>query len=195
MEVCFPINDLMYRDVLYGLTECIGLDVIQAKDCFIYMKARFLGNCGCRYPFESLSGIPLQPLYFTEKYLDVKKVLVETFFGPPRGGVYSPSVQSTLYQMAKTVLNRSLSLPPSPPSLSFSLSYTHMHAHPFTDEHLISWASFDIDSWFSFCRFPDILSIQLKMPNLHFLPVNISSKDNPAIVKVELLSTNTCVAV
>ena len=129
MEVCFPINDLMYRDVIYGLTECIGLDVIQGKDCFIYMKARFLGNCGCRYPFESLSGIPLQPLYFTEKYLDVKKVLAETFFGPPRGGVYSPSVQSTLYQMAKNVLNRSLSLSPSlsPFSLSLSLSYTHTH--------------------------------------------------------------------
>ena len=129
MEVCFPINDLMYRGVIYGLTECIGLDVIQGKDCFIYMKARFLGNCGCRYPFESLSGIPLQPLYFTEKYLDVKKVLAETFFGPPRGGVYSPSVQSTLYQMAKNVLNRSLSLSPSlsPFSLSLSLSYTHTH--------------------------------------------------------------------
>ena len=119
----------MYRGVIYGLTECIGLDVIQGKDCFIYMKARFLGNCGCRYPFESLSGIPLQPLYFTEKYLDVKKVLAETFFGPPRGGVYSPSVQSTLYQMAKNVLNRSLSLSPSlsPFSLSLSLSYTHTH--------------------------------------------------------------------
>ena len=138
MEVCFPINDLMYRGVIYGLTECIGLDVIQGKDCFIYMKARFLGNCGCRYPFESLSGIPLQPLYFTEKYLDVKKVLAETFFGPPRGGVYSPSVQSTLYQMAKNVLNRSLSLslplplPPSPPSLSLSLSLTLTHTHACT---------------------------------------------------------------
>ncbi|RVW70603.1 Uricase-2 [Vitis vinifera] len=99
-----------------------------------------------RYPFESLSGIPLQPLYFTEKYLDVKKVLAETFFGPPRGGVYSPSVQSTLYQMAKTVLN----------------------------------------------RFPDISSIQLKMPNLHFLPVNISSKDNPAIVKVLQMADLGC---
>ncbi|PKI43018.1 hypothetical protein CRG98_036596 [Punica granatum] len=32
-------------------------------------------------------------------------------------------------------------------------------------------------------RFPDISAVQLKMPNLHFLPVNISSKDNPAIVK------------
>ncbi|VFQ62869.1 unnamed protein product [Cuscuta campestris] len=32
-------------------------------------------------------------------------------------------------------------------------------------------------------RFQDIESIHLKMPNLHFLPVNLSSKDNPAIVK------------
>ncbi|KAK9282935.1 hypothetical protein L1049_011160 [Liquidambar formosana] len=90
-----------------------------------------------RYPFESLSSVPPKPLYFTERYLDVKKVLVDTFFGPPKEGVYSPSVQSTLYHMAKAVLG----------------------------------------------RFPDILSIRLKMPNLHFLPVNLSSKDNPAIVK------------
>ena len=89
----------------------------------------------------------------------------------------------------------SLSLPLPLLSLSLSLlhSHTHVHAHPFTDANLISWSSFDIDSWFSFCRFPDISSIQLKMPNLHFLPVNISSKDNPAIVKVEWLSANTLV--
>uniref|UniRef100_A0A5B7BQX0 Uricase n=1 Tax=Davidia involucrata TaxID=16924 RepID=A0A5B7BQX0_DAVIN len=92
-----------------------------------------------RYPYESLSSIPMKPLYFIERYLDVKKVLVDTFFGPPKDGVYSPSVQSTLYQMAKAVLG----------------------------------------------RFHDISSIQLKMPNLHFLPVNISSKGSPAIVKFE----------
>ncbi|XP_075083735.1 uricase-2 isozyme 1-like isoform X1 [Nicotiana tabacum] len=34
-------------------------------------------------------------------------------------------------------------------------------------------------------RFPDISFIQLKMPNLHFLPVNLSSKDNPVIVKFD----------
>lgn len=90
-----------------------------------------------RYSFESIGNIPSKPLYFTEKYLDVKKVLVDTFFGPPSVGVYSPSVQRTLYQMANAVLT----------------------------------------------RFPDIVSIELKMPNLHFLPVNLSSKDNPAIVK------------
>jgi hypothetical protein len=33
-------------------------------------------------------------------------------------------------------------------------------------------------------RFPDIASIQLRMPNLHFLPVNLSGKDNPGLVKV-----------
>ncbi|WVY96213.1 hypothetical protein V8G54_028364 [Vigna mungo] len=55
-------------------------------------------------------------------------------------GVYSPSVQNTLYLMAKATLN----------------------------------------------RFPDIAYVHLKMPNLHFLPVNISNKDGP-IVKVLIL--------
>ncbi|KAF7811460.1 uricase-2 isozyme 2 [Senna tora] len=88
-----------------------------------------------RYSYESVHSIPQKPLYFSEKYLNVKKVLVDTFFGPPKVGVYSPSVQSTLYQMAKATLG----------------------------------------------RFPDISSIQLKMPNLHFLPVNLSSKDNQIV--------------
>ncbi|KAE8037976.1 hypothetical protein FH972_010524 [Carpinus fangiana] len=32
-------------------------------------------------------------------------------------------------------------------------------------------------------RFLDISSIQLKMPNIHFLPVNLKNKDNQTIVK------------
>ncbi|KAI3705267.1 hypothetical protein L1987_75502 [Smallanthus sonchifolius] len=92
-----------------------------------------------RYHFESLSSISNQPLQFSEKYLRVKKVLIDTFFGPPKQGVYSPSVQATLYYMAQAVLG----------------------------------------------RFPDISSINLKMPNIHFLPVNLSSKVNPVIVKFE----------
>ncbi|KAK6135979.1 hypothetical protein DH2020_030251 [Rehmannia glutinosa] len=56
-----------------------------------------------RYPFETLASIPAEQLYFMEKYMDVKKVLIDTFFGPTDGGVYSPSVQSTLYHMAKAV--------------------------------------------------------------------------------------------
>ncbi|KAM7262935.1 hypothetical protein ACFE04_000618 [Oxalis oulophora] len=88
-----------------------------------------------RYSYESINGIPRKPGYFTERYFDVKKVLAETFFGPPKEGVYSASVQSTLFQMAKAVLS----------------------------------------------RFLDIESVKLKMPNIHFLPVNISSKDNQIV--------------
>ncbi|KAF5729393.1 uricase-2 isozyme 1 [Tripterygium wilfordii] len=91
-----------------------------------------------RYSYDYVSSIPKKPLYFMEQYMDVKKVLANTFFGPPTSGVYSPSVQSTLYDMARAVLS----------------------------------------------RFPDISAIRLKMPNLHFLPVNLSSKDN-VIVKFD----------
>ncbi|KAL2326625.1 hypothetical protein Fmac_025683 [Flemingia macrophylla] len=88
-----------------------------------------------RYSYESLYSVPQRPLYFTDKYLEVKKVLADTFFGPPNVGVYSPSVQNTLYLMAKATLN----------------------------------------------RFPDIAYVHLKMPNLHFIPVNISNKDGPIV--------------
>ncbi|KEH41310.1 uricase/urate oxidase/nodulin 35, putative [Medicago truncatula] len=63
-----------------------------------------------RYSYESLYSVPKKPLYFTEKYLDVKRVLLDTFFGSPKEGVYSPSVQATLYQMAKAALNRFVSI-------------------------------------------------------------------------------------
>ncbi|XP_022983819.1 uricase-2 isozyme 2-like [Cucurbita maxima] len=92
-----------------------------------------------RYSFDSLYSIPKKQFYFTETYLDVKKLLADTFFGPPKEGVYSPSVQYTLHEMAKNVLSRF---------------------------HVIS-------------------SVRLKMPNLHFLPANISTKDNRSIVKFE----------
>ncbi|CAI8601987.1 unnamed protein product [Vicia faba] len=88
-----------------------------------------------RYSYESVYDVPQEPFYFTDKYLAVKRVLLDTFFGPPKEGVYSPSVQSTLYQMANATLN----------------------------------------------RFPDIASIQLKMPNIHFLPVNLSNKDGQIV--------------
>ncbi|KAI5394664.1 Uricase-2 isozyme 1 [Lathyrus oleraceus] len=88
-----------------------------------------------RYSYESVYSVPQKPLYFTDKYLAVKRVLLDTFFGPPKEGVYSPSVQSTLYQMAKATLN----------------------------------------------RVPDIASIQLKMPNIHFIPVNLSNKDGQIV--------------
>ncbi|EPS70449.1 uricase, partial [Genlisea aurea] len=92
-----------------------------------------------RYIFETSLSIPTDESYFVDKYNDVKKTLVDTFFGPPKGGVYSASVQSTLYRMAKAVLD----------------------------------------------RVPDVSYVTLQMPNLHFLPVNLSSKDFPAVVKFE----------
>ncbi|OAY82387.1 Uricase [Ananas comosus] len=82
-----------------------------------------------RYTYDHVSQIPPDPFCFTERYKDVKKVLEETFFGPQDTGVYSPSVQNTLFQ--------------------------------------------------------DIASIHLRMPNLHFLPVNLSSKENPTMVKFD----------
>ncbi|KAJ0969656.1 hypothetical protein J5N97_022533 [Dioscorea zingiberensis] len=90
-----------------------------------------------RYAFEWLSDIPPKPFCFNQRYQEVKEVLLETFFGAPQVGVYSPSVQNTLYLMAKAILN----------------------------------------------KFLDITAVHLRMPNLHFLPVNLSTKDNPSMVK------------
>lgn len=63
-----------------------------------------------RYPFEHISQLPSKPFCFTQRYQDVKKVLADTFFGPPDVGVYSPSVQNTLYLMAREVLTRFVAL-------------------------------------------------------------------------------------
>jgi len=125
-------------------------------------------------------------MYFTERYSAVRKVLLDTFFGPPNVGVYSPSVQSTLYQMAKAVLN---GLVPYSSSVCCFFAST-----------LNSGESCFIRLKYSFCltqslcffelpknfRFPDVSSIHLKMPNLHFLPVNLPSPQNPNVVKVGL---------
>ncbi|KAL3677186.1 hypothetical protein R1sor_027134 [Riccia sorocarpa] len=68
-----------------------------------------------------------KPSDYNEVYATVKNILETTFFGPSKGGVYSPSVQKTLYLMAKEVL----------------------------------------------IRVPEIESVYLNMPNIHFLPVNM----------------------
>ena len=51
----------------------------------------------CRY-----SG----PVNYDKAYADVKQAFIKAFFGPPKSGVYSPSVQYTLYEMAKLALSR-----------------------------------------------------------------------------------------
>lgn len=70
---------------------------------FIYLFIYF-----GRYSLTHISDLPAKQFCFTERYLGMKKVLADTFFGPPMEGVYSPSVQNTLYLMAKVVLNRLL---------------------------------------------------------------------------------------
>jgi urate oxidase len=37
-------------------------------------------------------------------YNGVKAGIMQAFYGPPKGGVYSPSVQFTLMEMGKAVL-------------------------------------------------------------------------------------------
>jgi urate oxidase len=64
---------------------------------------------------------------YQKLYEAVKDELVNTFFGPAETGTYSPSVQNTLYLMAKAVL----------------------------------------------LRYPEVESVYLNMPNIHFLPVNL----------------------
>ncbi|CAI5947480.1 unnamed protein product [Closterium sp. NIES-64] len=67
------------------------------------------------------------PPCFNTAYSAAKAALTDTFFGPPQGGVYSPSVQRTLYLMGEEVLS----------------------------------------------RVPEADSVHLKLPNLHFIPINL----------------------
>ncbi len=43
---------------------------------------------------------------YDRAYSDVKQMLMQNFFGPPDKGVYSPSVQYTLFEMAKGAIQK-----------------------------------------------------------------------------------------
>jgi hypothetical protein len=47
-----------------------------------------------------------QPMDYDATYATVRGALLDGVFGPPKQGVYSPSVQYTLYQMAHMALQR-----------------------------------------------------------------------------------------
>ena len=67
------------------------------------------------------------------------------------------------------------------------------HQDTFTQPHVdfCMEQCFEIDFlFFHASRFPDISSIKLKMPNIHFLPVNLKNKDNQTIVKVRPFFTS-----
>lgn len=46
------------------------------------------------------------PSDYDAAFVAAKDAMVSAFFGPPRGGVYSPSVQFTLFEMAKAAIER-----------------------------------------------------------------------------------------
>lgn len=56
--------------------------------------------------YGGLCSYSSKPADYQKTYREVKDILVSTFFGPPHEGIYSPSVQKTLYKMAQAVLSR-----------------------------------------------------------------------------------------
>ena len=48
------------------------------------------------------------PADYDAAFAAAKAAMADAFFGPPHGGVFSPSVQFTLFQMARAAIDRSL---------------------------------------------------------------------------------------
>lgn len=84
----------------------------------------------------------------------MRESLLQTFYGPPTGGVFSPSVQYTLFQMAKAVIDRC--------ALSGYTFNFRLHSH--VSNIVTVYAGCRI------CRVAEVESVYLNMPNLHFLP-------------------------
>ncbi|KAG8380539.1 hypothetical protein BUALT_Bualt06G0026100 [Buddleja alternifolia] len=113
------INKCGAVEVISGVEGLVVLKTTQSgfegfpRDSYTTLpetRERVLGTeitASWRYTFETLTSIPERQFYFMGRYMDVKKVLIDTYFGPAKGGAYSSSVQSTLYHMANSVLARS----------------------------------------------------------------------------------------
>ncbi|CAK9875220.1 unnamed protein product [Sphagnum jensenii] len=100
----------------------------ETRERMLASAIRAVWRCIC---YGGLCSYSSKPADYQKTYREVKDILVSTFFGPPREGIYSPSVQKTLYEMAQAVLS----------------------------------------------RFPEIESVYLNMPNIHFLPVNMPTPE------------------
>jgi urate oxidase len=81
----------------------------------------------CEYRF--VRGINLDTTPFTEIHNAVKKITVETFAGPVDRGVYSASVQATIHQIGRAVLDRF----PALRSIKFALPNIHFYPVEFGD--------------------------------------------------------------
>lgn len=64
------------------------------------------------------------PADYDRAYAAARSAMVQTFFGPPKGGVYSPSVQYTLFRMANSALAA------VPEIDSVFLNMPNLHFHP-----------------------------------------------------------------
>lgn len=81
----------------------------------------------CEYRF--VDGVDLDKTPFTDIHNTIKKVTVETFAGPADKGVYSASVQQTIHQIGKVVLDRF----PVIRSIKFALPNIHFYPVEFGD--------------------------------------------------------------
>lgn len=91
---------LQQLPVRVGLMAIIQL--YRPHQCDLYTNDNDLFFIVCRY-----TG----PLDYDEAFQEIKTALGEGFWGPPKSGVYSPSVQYTLFQMAKLALQRCICRP------------------------------------------------------------------------------------
>jgi len=86
----------------------------------------------CTWRYRSIAAS------FDEEYEAIKERIMETFFGPPKTGTYSPSVQKTLYEMGEAVIDNF-------PSVDWVLlNMPNLHFNPL---HPVS-SKFDNDVYF-----------------------------------------------
>lgn len=79
----------------------------------------FCTKVSCCYQFDTIRGVD-----FNKCWDFAKNTILEEFAGPPQSGVYSPSVQNTLYKAEQTILN-------SIPQISY-VEMTMPNIHYFT---------------------------------------------------------------
>lgn len=91
-----------------GIEELILLKTTQSGfEGFIHDRYTILSDTNERMMASSVRSIwsySKKPASYEEAYQTVKSALMSKFYGPIRGGVYSPSVQNTLYAMGKEAL-------------------------------------------------------------------------------------------
>ena len=109
---------------------------------------------------------------YNKAYEGAKAAIINKFYGPPTKGVFSPSVQYTLYQMALEILAKYVLLWPQHSELLLSAFLVMLHCQ---------WLS--ATAFKSGCRVPETESIFFNLPNLHFLPCTpVTSKVSASVV-------------